>query len=106
MEGGGGRRQWALPLLRCPKRGVHRLTATRPCTNVAPFPSALGAGALIIISPIFVGILFGVNSVCGLIAGSIVSSVQVCFCAVWGEWASLPHTNTKHIMHCLTPWVQ
>ncbi len=72
-----------MPVPRCPKHGVHRLTATRPCTSVVPFPSALGAGALIIISPIFVGILFGVNSVCGLIAGSIVSSVQVCVCAVW-----------------------
>ena len=38
-------------------------------------------GALVILSPIFCGILFGVNSVCGLIAGAIVSSVQVrCRC--------------------------
>jgi inorganic pyrophosphatase len=37
-------------------------------------------GALVILSPIFFGVLFGVNSVCGLIAGSIVSSVQVCLC--------------------------
>jgi len=34
-------------------------------------------GALVILSPIFCGVLFGVNSVCGLIAGAIVSSVQL-----------------------------
>jgi Na+/H+-translocating membrane pyrophosphatase len=34
-------------------------------------------GALVILSPIVFGILFGVSSVCGLISGAIVSSVQV-----------------------------
>jgi H(+)-translocating pyrophosphatase len=41
--------------------------------------------ALVILSPIVFGVLFGVASVCGLIAGSIVSSVQVravCVCGV------------------------
>ena len=40
-------------------------------------------GALVILSPIFCGVLFGVNSVCGLIAGAIVSSVQVRCVSVW-----------------------
>jgi inorganic pyrophosphatase len=40
-------------------------------------------GALVMLSPILFGIFFGVRAVCGLLSGSLVSSVQVRVCHCW-----------------------
>lgn len=37
-----------------------------------------GAGALVMLTPLIVGIFFGVETLSGVLAGSLVSGVQVC----------------------------
>lgn len=37
-------------------------------------------GALVMLTPLIVGILFGVETLSGVLAGSLVSGVQVCIC--------------------------
>ena len=37
----------------------------------------MGPGALVLLSPLVIGFIFGPRAVCGLLAGSIVSGVQI-----------------------------
>jgi len=52
----------------------------------------IAPGLLVIASPLVIGYLFGVNAVCGLLTGSIVSGVQIAisFSNTGGAW-----DNTK-----------
>lgn len=47
-----------------------------------------GPGLLVILSPLAMGFLFGARGVCGLLAGSIVSGVQIAisFSNSGGAW--------------------
>lgn len=43
----------------------------------ASINAMVGPGALVLLSPLVVGFVFGPRAVCGLLAGSIVSGVQI-----------------------------
>lgn len=48
----------------------------------------IAPGAIVILSPLLMGILFGYKSVSGLLAGTIVSGIQIAFSAsnTGGAW--------------------
>lgn len=48
----------------------------------------IAPGAIVILSPIVIGLLFGYNAVSGMLAGTIVSGIQIAFSAsnTGGAW--------------------
>jgi len=57
-------------------------------STTASLKKMIAPGAIVILSPLFMGILFGYKSVSGLLAGTIVSGIQIAFSAsnTGGAW--------------------